>query len=119
MDKKITTAAYVAAMVLALGALGGCNRAKSPEDVAKDTAAAEQKGAEKVADEQRDAQHEMSKQNEDVAEAKAKADHETALAQCEGLAGEQQSACKKRADADYETAKAQAHQQQKATDPKS
>lgn len=110
-------AACVAA--LSIGALGGCNNAKSPEDVAKDTAAAEQKGAANVADEQRDAQHENAEQTEDVAEAKAKADHDTALAQCEGLAGDQQSACKKRADADYETAKAQAHQQKKASDPKS
>jgi len=115
--RNTITAACVAA--LALGMLAGCNQAKSPETVAKDTAAAEQKGAENVADEQRDAQHENAEQTEDVAEARAKADHDTALAQCEGMAGEQQSACKKRADADYETAKVQAHQQRKASDPKS
>ena len=114
---KMTTAACVA--LITLGALGGCNRAKSPESVAQDTQAAEQKGAEKVADAQQDAQHTNAKESEDVAEAKAKADHDTALAQCESLAGDQQSACKKRADADYETAKAQAHQQRLNTDPKS
>lgn len=114
---KFTTA--VCAAVIALGALSGCNRAKSPETVAQDTQAAEQKGAEKVADARADAQHENAEQGEDVAQAKAKADHETALAQCESLAGDQQSACKKRADADYETAKAQAEQQRASTDPKS
>lgn len=114
---KITTAAFAA--IIALGALGGCNRAKSPETVAQDTQAAEQKGAEKVADAQVDAQHEYAEQGEDVAKAKAKADHETALAQCESLAGDQQSACKKRADAAYDTAKAEAEQQKVTKDPKS
>jgi|SoimicMinimDraft_8_1059736.scaffolds.fasta_scaffold137133_1 hypothetical protein len=119
MDNKITSAAFVAAAVIALGALGGCNRAKSPETVAKDTQSAEQKASERVADEQRDAQHTNAKETEDVAEAKAKGDHETALAQCESLAGNQQKACKERADADYEAAKAQAQQQRASTDPKS
>ena len=117
MEKKFITAACAA--IIALGALGGCNRAKSPETVAKDTQAAEQKANERVADEQADAQHEVAKQGEDVAEAKAKGDHDTALAKCEALAGDKQAACKKQADADYETAKAQAHQQRVNSDPKS
>jgi hypothetical protein len=117
MDSKFITVACAA--IIALGALGGCNRAKSPETVAKDTQAAEQKAGERVADEQADAQHVNAKEGEDVADAKAKGDHETALAKCEALAGDQQAACKKQADADYETAKAEAKQQRVNKDPKS
>jgi hypothetical protein len=57
-------------------ALAGCNKAKSPEDVSKDVAKAEQKA------------------------------NNEALATCESQTGDAQKACKDQAEADYKTARA-------------
>jgi hypothetical protein len=122
-------------MALLLGILGGCNHAKSPEQVAKDTAEARQKASEdtakaqqnaqervakadtEVRDEQGDAAHTRATQEEKVDEEKAKGDHEVALAQCERLNGSSQKACKDQADAAYNTAVDRAKQAAAATEP--
>jgi hypothetical protein len=103
-------------MALALGVLGGCNHAKSPEQVSRDTAAAQQKAAEETAKAQQNAQERVAKAENEVRDQqgdeaqtraaeqrkvddeKAKGDHEVALAQCERLNGSAQKSCKDQAD---------------------
>jgi hypothetical protein len=128
-------------LILALGLLSGlalaaCNQAKSPDQVAKDTSAAQQSAAESTAKaeqkaddkmssaqsdvngEKKDAAHVDAVQSLNVAETKADGDHKVALAQCESLSGDAQKSCKDQADAVYKTAKAQAQQAKAAADPK-
>ena len=122
-------------MALLLGILGGCNHAKGPEQVAKDTAAAQQKAAEDVAKAQQNAQVRVAKAENEVRDQqgdeaqtraaeqrkvddeKAKGDHDVALAQCERLNGTAQKSCKDQADAAYNTAQARAKQAEVNSEP--
>jgi hypothetical protein len=101
----------------ALVALSACNNAKSPDNEAKDLAAANQSASNEVADAQRDAQTDASKDAYSVAIAQADGDHKIALQKCEALQGHDQDSCKQQADADYEAAKANAKAAKVATTP--
>jgi hypothetical protein len=123
-------------VVIAAGLMAGCDRAKSPSEVAKDVNAASQSAAEsigkveqsadaKMADEQkdvrsaqRDEQHVAAVQAEDVAKAEAEGTRKVALAKCERLSGERQQACKDQANAAYDLRIAQAKQDRANSDPK-
>jgi hypothetical protein len=116
--------------------LNACYQAKTPDQVAKDTAAAENTATEHAAkveqnaddklhstqtvvhDEQAAASHTRAIENERVAEAQVEGTHRIALAQCESLGGEAQKACRNQADTAYQTATAQAQQDQANADPK-
>jgi hypothetical protein len=122
--------------LLAVCVLNGCDRAKSPDQVAKDTAVAETNASEATAkaeetagdkvnsaqtvvrDEQAAADHTRAVETEKVNEAQAEGDHKVALAQCERLSGEDQKACKAQADTAYQTAQALAKQAKADSDPK-
>jgi hypothetical protein len=130
------TTLVVTLALLATGVLNACNQAKSPDQVAKDTAAAEntastdaakaeERASDKVnsaatvvQDERQAEAHTAAVQAEKVADAKAEGDHKVALAQCESLSGEPQKACKERADTAYQVAEDQAKQTKADTDPK-
>jgi predicted small secreted protein len=106
--------------------LAGCNKAKSPEDVSKDIAKAEQKANTEVTNSEARAQSaldrsydkvndQMIKFNNDaarqaynVAVAKADGDRKVALATCESQSGDAQKACRDQAEADYKTARTDA-----------
>lgn len=114
------------AALLAMTALSGCNKAKSPDSVAKDVASAQDKRASEVTDARQDAAKAQDKAESkvddktadlnnanakgayDVAMAQADGDHKVALQKCEGLSGDSQKACKDQADAKYDLAKANA-----------
>ncbi|MEJ0008635.1 MAG: hypothetical protein WDM77_20320 [Steroidobacteraceae bacterium] len=116
--------------------LNACDQAKSPDQVAKDTATAEANASEATAkaeqtagdkvnsaqtvvqDEQAAADHTRAVQMEKVNSTQAEGNHKIALAQCETLAGESQKACKDQADTAYATAQALAKQAKADTDPK-
>ncbi|HWX35194.1 MAG TPA: hypothetical protein VNZ53_48215 [Steroidobacteraceae bacterium] len=107
-------------------ALAGCNKPKSPEDVSKDVAKAEQKannevtksevraqGAldksyEKVIDQEIKFNNDAAHQTYNVAIAKADGNRKVAVAICESQSGDAQKACKDQAEADYKTARADA-----------
>jgi PBP1b-binding outer membrane lipoprotein LpoB len=107
-------------------ALAGCNQSKSPEDVSKDVAKAEQKANNEVTKSEERAQSALDKSYEkindqeikfnndaahqiyNVAIAKADGNRKVALATCESLSGDSQKACKDQAEADYKTARADA-----------
>jgi hypothetical protein len=111
--------------VLAL-ALAGCNQSKSPEDVSKDVAKAEQKASTEVTKSEERAQSALDKSYEkindqevkfnndaahqtyNVAVAKADGARKVALATCESQSGDSQKACKDQAEADYKRARADA-----------
>ena len=104
----------------------GCDKPKSPETVAKDVAAAEQKASTEVANSEKDASKDLGKAADkvddklvalnnaaakdayDIAVTKADGDRKVALANCSALAGDAQKACKDQANADYDAAKADA-----------
>jgi Tfp pilus assembly major pilin PilA len=104
----------------------GCNKAKSPDSVAKDVSEAQQKASTNVADSQADASKDIAQKADkvddkmtdlgntaakgayDVALAKADGNRKIALAKCDALNGDDQKNCKNQADAEYETAKADA-----------
>jgi hypothetical protein len=106
--------------------LGGCNKQKSPEDVSKDVANAEQKASNEVAKSEVRAQSALDKSYAKVSEqeikfnndaahqtynvtvAKADGDRKVALATCESQSGDDQKACRDKAEADYKTARADA-----------
>ena len=106
--------------------LAGCNKSKSPEDVSKDVAQAEQKANNEVTKSEERAQSALDKsyakvndqeikfnndaahQAYNVAIAKADGDRKVALATCESQSGSAQRACKDQAEADYKTARADA-----------
>lgn len=110
----------------ALGILTACNQAKSPGQVARDTAAAQTKAEQnvsaaedradkKVAEadarvdrEQNAADRTFAEQAQKVAQTKAKGDYDTALAQCESLGGSHRSGCKSDAENAYDAAMAKA-----------
>jgi hypothetical protein len=107
-------------------ALAGCNQSKSPEDVSKDVAKAEQKANievtrseeraqsaldksyEKVSDQEIKFSNDAVHQTYNVAIAKADGNRKVALATCESQSGDAQRACKDQAEADYKTARADA-----------
>jgi hypothetical protein len=104
--------------------MSGCDKAKSPDAVAKDVAAAEQKASTEVATSEKDASKDMGKAANNVddklvafnntaakdaynlAVANADGDRKVALANCDAASGNAQKACKDKADADYDAAKA-------------
>jgi hypothetical protein len=106
--------------------VAGCNQAKSPETVQKDTARAEESGAKEVAraeasESKIDARQEnnvasavdtanskVDNASVDTAVAQAEADSKVALAKCEALAGDQQKACRDQANSQLEVVKARA-----------
>jgi hypothetical protein len=112
--------------VIAALALAGCNQSKSPEDVSKDVARAEQKANTEVTRSEERAQSALDKSYEkvndqgikfnndaahqtyNVAIAKADGNRKVALATCESQSGDSQRACKDQAEADYRTARADA-----------
>jgi hypothetical protein len=126
----------VTAALLATCVLNACNQAKSPDQVAKDTAAAENTATENAAkveqsagdkvnsaqtvvrDEKTAEAHTAAVEAERVADAKAQGEHKVALAQCESLSGEPQKACKAQADTAFQVAEDQARQATANTDPK-
>jgi hypothetical protein len=113
-------------IALTLVFAAGCDRAKSPDAVAKDVAAAEQKASNEVANSQNDASKDISKSADKVGDkmvdlnntaakdaynialASADGDRKVALAKCDALSGDAQKGCKDQADADYNAAKANA-----------
>jgi len=113
-------------LVVAALALTGCNKSKSPEDVSRDVANAEQKASIEVAKSEARAQSALDKSYErindqeikfnndaahqtyNVAIAKADGNRKVALANCESQSGDAQKACKDQAEADYKTARADA-----------
>jgi PBP1b-binding outer membrane lipoprotein LpoB len=113
-------------LVVAALALAGCNNSKSPEDVSKDVAKAEQKADKEVTKSEERAQSALDKSYEkinnqeikfnndaahqtyNVAVAKADGNRKVALATCESLSGDAQKACKEQAETDYRTARADA-----------
>jgi hypothetical protein len=122
--------------LLAACMLNACDQAKSPDQVAKDTAAAadaaahdtakaEQKAVDKVdsaqavvRDEQAAEAHTRAVESEKVNDAEAEGTRKVALAECEKLGGESQKACRAQADTAYDTAVAQARQAKADADPK-
>jgi len=114
------------AIVAATLCITACNNAKSPDTVAKDTAAAEQKASTEVAKSENSAVKDLNgaadkvddkliafnnaaaKDAYNLAVAKADGDRRVALAQCEAVSGDAQKVCKDQAQADYNGAKANA-----------
>jgi hypothetical protein len=113
-------------IAVAILVAAGCDSAKSPDTVAKDVAAAEQKAATEVANSEKAAEKDLNKaagkvddtliafNNKaakdayDLAIAKADGDRKVALANCLSLGGDAQKSCKDQAEADYGAAKANA-----------
>jgi hypothetical protein len=113
-------------LTIAVLALAGCNKSKSPEDVSKDVANAEQKAINEVKKSEDRAQSALDKSYEkvnsqeikfnndaahqtyNVAIAKADGNRKVTLATCESLSGDAQKACKDQAEADYKAARADA-----------
>jgi hypothetical protein len=113
-------------LVVAALTLAGCNKSKSPEDVSKDVARAEQKADNEVTKSEERAQSALDRsygkvndqeikfnndaahQTYNVAIAKADGNRKVALATCESQSGAAQRACKDQAEADYKTARADA-----------
>jgi hypothetical protein len=120
--RMLLTSAIAMSVVL----INGCNSPKSPDAVAKDVAAAEQKASAEVANSEKDASKDLGKAADKVddklvdlnnaaakdaynlAVAKADGDRKVALANCSAASGDAQKACKDQADADYHAAVADA-----------
>jgi hypothetical protein len=114
------------AMAIAVLIIAGCDSAKSPDTVAKDVAAAQQKAAAEVANSEKSAEKDLNKAADKVddtlvnfnnaaakdaynlAVAKADGDRKVALANCLALGGDAQKTCRDQAEADYGAAKANA-----------
>jgi len=114
------------AIAMSFVIVGGCNNAKSPDTVAKDVAAAEQKASTEVANSEKDASKDIGKAADKVddklvdlnntaakdaynlAVAKADANRKVAVANCLAASGDAQKACKDQAGADYTAAVADA-----------
>ena len=115
--------------------LGACDRARDPAQVSADLASAERSAQQKdasvardasekvakadaeVSSDRREVSHEAAVEHERVSETDAAGAHKVAIAQCEALAGQAQSVCKKRADADLDVAMAVAKQTRTREDP--
>jgi long-subunit acyl-CoA synthetase (AMP-forming) len=135
MPARKTTLIFTLAVMVA-GGVNACYQAKSPDQVAQDTAAAEskadavtgkaeQRAADKidsaqavVSDEKAAAAHTRAIEIEKIADTRAEGNHKVALAQCESLAGEPQKACREQADTAFTTAEDEARQVRAETDPK-
>ena len=122
MNYRLTTALGV----LSIAVLAGCNNAKSPDVVANDIAAAQQKTADNVADVRKEASKENARATDkvddkskdlnnveakgayDIALARAEGNHKVGLEKCKAVSGDVQSKCEDMADADYNAAKANA-----------
>ena len=116
----------LAALAVASALLFGCDRGKSPDQVAQDVANAQDKAstevakaqdsagkdvaaaAEKVGDKLNDLNNDAATDAYKIALAKADGDRKVALAQCAAQSGDAQKSCKNQADADYEAVKANA-----------
>jgi hypothetical protein len=114
------------AMAIAVLIIAGCDSAKSPDTVAKDVAAAQQKAAAELANSEKAAEKDLNKAADRVddtlvnfnnaaakdaynlAVAKADGDLKVALANCLALGGDAHKTCKDQAEADYGAAKANA-----------
>jgi hypothetical protein len=128
--------ALVTFALATLCVLNACYQSKSPDQVAKDTAAAqdtanqttgkaEERAADKigsaqrvVTDEEAAAAHTRAIEIEKVSDTLAQGDHKVALAQCESLKGESQKACREQADSAFTVAEDKARQVRANTDPK-
>jgi hypothetical protein len=113
-------------LVAMLGMLSACNQAKSPGQVARDTAAAQAKAEQNVSaaedradrkvaeadarvDRDQDAaDRTFAEQAQKVAQTKAKGDYDTTLAQCESLGGSERAGCRSKAKDAYDAAMAKA-----------
>ena len=113
-------------VVTAALALAACNQSKSPDQVSKDVANAEQKANSEVTKSEDRAQRALDKSYEKVNEqeirfnndaahqtynvaiAKADGNRKVALANCESQSGDAQRACKDQAESDYKVARADA-----------
>jgi hypothetical protein len=113
-------------IAIAVLIIAGCDSAKSPDTVAKDVAAAQQKASAEVAKSEQAAEKDLTKAADKVddklvdfnnaaardayklAVAKADGDRKVALANCLALGGDAQKTCKDQAEADYGAAKADA-----------
>ena len=113
-------------IVAAVLGLSGCNKPKSPEDVSKDIANAEQKANTEVTRSEQTAKSALDKSYDKVSEqeiqfsndaahetynvavAKADGNRKVALATCESQSGDAQKMCKDQAEADYKAARADA-----------
>jgi hypothetical protein len=122
MNCKLITALSVLSIVV----VAGCNNAKSPDAVANDIAAAQQKTADNVADVRKEAAKENARAADkvddkskdlnnveakgayDIALARAEGNHKVGLEKCNAVSGDARSKCKDMADADYNAAKANA-----------
>ncbi|MGC2029431.1 MAG: hypothetical protein WA642_05395 [Steroidobacteraceae bacterium] len=118
----LMTSAIALCAVLA----AGCDKPKSPDVVAHDVAAAQQKASSEVSSSEKDASKDIgnaadkvgdkltdlnnvaAKDAQNIGIAKADGDRKVALAQCSALAGDDQKKCRDEADADYNAAKANA-----------
>ena len=114
------------ALALAACLLAACHQAKSPDEVSKEVANAQDKAnaevgraenhaekdvasaAGKVGDKLTDLNNDAASDAYKIAVAKADGDRKVTLAQCDALSGDAQTSCKKQADADYDAAKANA-----------
>jgi hypothetical protein len=114
------------AMAMAVLIIAGCDSAKSPDTVAKDVAAAQQKATAELTNSEKAAEKDLTKAADkvddtlvnlnnaaakdayNVAVAKADGDRKVALANCLALGGDAQKTCKQQAEADYGAAKANA-----------
>jgi hypothetical protein len=130
------TTFVVTVALLATCMLAACNPAKNSEQVAKDTANAENTASENAAkaeqsagdkvnsaqtvvrDEKTAEAHTAAVEAAKVADTKAQGEHKVALAQCESLNGEPRKACKEQADTAFQVAEAEAKQAEANTDPK-
>ncbi len=128
MTIKLTAISVLAAAM----ALAGCQQASSPSAVDRDVSNAKataQKDDAKATQEEAktvttanadlsDAEHKADIKKTDsavdVAVTEAEGRHDVAIARCNGLAGDQQKACKDQADASLELAKANAKAQKVA-----
>ena len=129
MDTKLVV---IAAVLAAFAAVGGCQQASSPSAVERGVANAKdgaQKADQRVREEQA---KKVASANAELGDAEQKAEakkaesmykvavteaqgrHDIAVERCNGLAGEQQKACKDQADAALDLAKANAKAQEEA-----
>jgi hypothetical protein len=126
MRTHLRSFSALSALALSACMLAACHQAKSPDQVAAEVAKAQDKansevaGAEqsadkdvanaagKVGDKLTDLNNDAASDAYKIAVAKADGDRKVALAQCDSMSGDPQTACRKQADADYDAAKASA-----------
>jgi|ERR1700689_5296757 hypothetical protein len=115
------TGLIVIAAVVAMYALTACEQASSPASVDKNVAEARASAAKEdnkaLKDEAKtvaSADVDVANSHEDALVTEAKGRHDIAIQRCDGLAGDQQKACKDQADAALDLAKANAKAQKAA-----